>query len=183
MSGHFSEEEFDAVYRQWYPRLLARASMVCGAQRALASDAVQEAFIQCWRRMNAPEAAPVRNWGPWLARTVVREAIELCRRHSGTTGLDNAEWSARGPDLAELMDVKEGFLQVCAGIASLPDRQCDVMALYYLAGLSTAEIADMLQIEPSTVRKHRSEACKKLEPLAVKLKQQGLLDGDGGEQQ
>ncbi|MCX5008940.1 sigma-70 family RNA polymerase sigma factor [Streptomyces sp. NBC_00638] len=183
MPGHSSEEEFDAVYREWYPRLLARASMVCGAQRALASDAVQEAFTQCWRRMDNPDAVPVRNWGTWLATTVLHEAINLCRRHSGTVPLDGLEWPGRGPDLAELMDVKEGFLQVCAVIASLPVRQCEVMALSYLAGLSTAEIADMLRIESSTVRKHRSDARKKLEPLAFKLKQLGLLAGEGGEKQ
>jgi RNA polymerase sigma factor (sigma-70 family) len=183
MPGHFSEEEFDAVYREWYPRLLARASMVCGAQRALASDAVQEAFIQCWRRMNNPDAAPVRNWGSWLATTVLHEAVNLCQRHSGTAPLDGIERPGRGSDLAELMDVKEGFLRVCAAIADLPDSQREVMALYYLAGLSTANIADMLRIKPSTVRKHRSEARRKLEPLAVELKQLGLLDGEGGEYQ
>ncbi|MET7295881.1 sigma-70 family RNA polymerase sigma factor [Streptomyces griseoloalbus] len=182
MPGQFAEGEFDAVYREWYPRLLARASMVCGAQRALASDAVQEAFIQCWRRMNDPASAPVLNWGSWLATTVLHEAINLRGRHSGTTSLDGVDRPARGPDLAELMDVKEGFLRVCAAVAELPVSQREVMALSYLAGLSTADIADMLRIEPSTVRKHRSNARRRLEPLAVELRQLGLLDGEGGKQ-
>ncbi|MFJ4525687.1 RNA polymerase sigma factor [Streptomyces sp. NPDC088810] len=183
MPGHTSEEEFNAVYREWYPRLLARASMVCGAQRALASDAVQEAFTRCWLRMNDPDSTPVRNWGAWLAKTVLRQAIDLRDRHSSTAPLDDFEQLERGPELAELMDVKESFVQVCTAIASLPARQCEVVALYYLAGLSYAEIADMLRIEESTVRKHRSDASKKLEPLAVRLKQQGLLDREGGDQQ
>lgn len=183
MPGHFSEEEFDAVYREWYPRLLARASMVCGAQRALASDAVQEAFIQCWCRMNDPVGVPVRNWGSWLTTTVLRKAIELRDRHSGTALLDDIERPGRGLDLAELMDMKEGFLRVCAAITDLSDSQRAVMVLYYLAGLSTADIADKLRIKSSTVRKHRSDARQKLGPLAVELKQLGLLGGEGGEQQ
>lgn len=185
MPGHFSEEEFDAVYREWYPRLLARASMVCGARRALASDAVQEAFIQCWCRMNDPDGAPVRSWGAWLTTTVLRKAIELRERHSGTALLDGIERPGRGPDPAELMDVKEGFLRVCAAITDLPGSQREVMVLHCLADLPTVEIARRLGIEPSTVRKHRSEARRKLGPLAVELKQLGLLGGggEGGEHQ
>ncbi|MGW1055272.1 RNA polymerase sigma factor [Streptomyces sp. NPDC002521] len=183
MPGQFFEEEFDAVYREWHRPLLARASLVCGAQHALASDAVQETFVQCWRRINNPDADPVRNWGPWLTRTVIREAIKVCSRHSGTAPLDDAEPSTHVPDLAGLMDVKEGFLHVCTAIASLPARQREVMALYYLAGIPTVEVGDMLGIDPSTVRVQLSKARRKLEPLSVKLKQLGLLNGEGGEQQ
>ncbi|MFI1105095.1 RNA polymerase sigma factor [Streptomyces melanogenes] len=185
MPGHFSQEEFDAVYREWYPRLLARASMVCGAQRALASDAVQEAFIECWHRMNKPDADPVRSWGAWLTTTVLRKALDLCDRHSGTVLLDDIERPGRGPDPAELMDVKEGFLRVCAAIVDLPGSQREVMVLSYLADLPTADIARRLRIEASTVRKHRSEARRKLGSLAVELKQLGLLGGggEGGEHQ
>ncbi|MEV8593532.1 sigma-70 family RNA polymerase sigma factor [Streptomyces sp. NPDC052012] len=130
-----------------------------------------------------PGRRPGAELGSWLATTVLHEAINLRRRHSDTAPLDDFERPGRDPDPAELMDVKEGFLQVCTEIAALPARQCEVMALSYLAGLATAEIADTLQIEPSTVRKHRSDARKKLEPLAVELKRSGLLSGEGGEHQ
>ncbi|MGG8407309.1 RNA polymerase sigma factor [Streptomyces sp. 12297] len=182
MPGDFCEEEFDAVYRRWYRPLLARAAMVCGALHALASDAVQETFIQCWRRMNDPAAEPVRNWGPWLTKTVIRESIKVCGRHPGAVPLEGAESAAQGPDMAALMDVKEGFHQVCRAIAQLPSRQCEVTALYYLADLPTADIAAMLGIEPSTVRVQLSTARRALAPLSARLKQLGLLDGvEGGE--
>ncbi|PKV83124.1 RNA polymerase sigma factor [Streptomyces sp. TLI_146] len=173
------------MYREWFPRLLARVSLVCGAQRALAYDAVQEAFIACWCRMNDPDGAPVRSWGAWLTTTAVRKAFDLCERHSGTALVDDIERPGRGPDPAELMDVKEGFLRVCAAIADLPGSQREVMVLSYLADLSTADIAERLGIEASTVRKHRSEARRKLGPLAVELKQLGLFGGggEGGELQ
>ncbi|MEU8348059.1 sigma-70 family RNA polymerase sigma factor [Streptomyces sp. NPDC048845] len=183
MPGEPYEEEFDAVYRRWYRPLLAKASMVCGALHTLAYDAVQEAFVQCWRRMNAPHAEPVRNWGPWLTRTVIREAVKVCNRHPATAPLDEAESSARGPDMAALMDVKEGFLQVCTAIARLPPRQRAVMVLHHLDGLSAADIADILGTEPSTVRVQLSTARRKLEPLSVKLRQLGLFDAaEGGDQ-
>lgn len=65
------EKEFDALFRQWYRPLLAQAMFVSGGRRTLADDAVQEAFLQCWRRWNSPHLEPVRTWPPWLRTTVV----------------------------------------------------------------------------------------------------------------
>lgn len=174
---------FDALYRDLRPRLLGKAALVCGGMPALAHDAVQEAFYQCWRRMNDPDAEPVRRWDAWLATTVVREAIGLSRRHSGSLPLDDVDRPARAPEPAALMDVKEGYLTVCRAIARLPLRQREAVALRHLAGLTTAEIARTMGIEKSTVRALLSQARRTLAPLWQELRRLGLLDGERGDEE
>ncbi|WP_051854481.1 RNA polymerase sigma factor [Streptomyces sp. NRRL B-1347] len=174
---------FDALYRQLRPRLLGKAALVCGGMRALAHDAVQEAFYECWRRMNDPHAKPVEAWGPWLTTTVVRKAVDLCRPHARSAPLDDVDQPARTPGMAALMDVKEGYLMVCRGIARLPERQREAVALRHIAGLPAREVAELMGVKESTVRVLLSQARRTLAPLSAELRRMGLLDGEEGEEQ
>ncbi|GGP00100.1 RNA polymerase sigma factor [Wenjunlia tyrosinilytica] len=62
--------------------------------------------------------------------------------------------------------VIESPLGLYTAIASLPDRQYDVIVLHYVLGYPCARIANIMGIKPDTVRSHRRLA---RERIAVKL--------------
>ena len=174
-----SEDAFDSLYRTWYRALLAKAYLVTGRPNA-AEDAVQEAFIQCWRRLTDPYGPPVLHWGGWLSVTVVREAL---RRHSSEVPFDIGRHDGPGnsPDLAVEIQLKDVYRKVCEEMARLRERPRQAVALRCIAGLSTAEVAEEMGITQSTVRVHLAEARRALEPLRMELRQLGILsDEEGG---
>ncbi|MDN3029743.1 sigma-70 family RNA polymerase sigma factor [Streptomyces sp. S.PB5] len=173
-----SDDAFESLYRTWYRTLVAKAFLVAGG-RDVAEDAVQEAFIQCWRRMADPRGAPVKHWGGWLAVTAVREALH--RRNTDVV-FDPArhDSAAHALDLAVEVQLKEVYRRACAEMAGLRERPRRAMALRCIAGLNTAEVAQEMGITQSTVRVHLAEARRALEPLRVELRQMGIVtEGEG----
>ncbi|MFG2504636.1 RNA polymerase sigma factor [Streptomyces rubiginosohelvolus] len=180
-----SEDAFESLYRTWYRALVAKAFLVTGGRLGVAEDAVQEAFVQCWRRMSDPHGPPVQHWGGWLSVTVVREAL---RRRSADVPLDLSrhDSAVNAPDLAVEVQLKDIYRVVCKEMARLKERPRQAMALRCIAGLSTLEVAEEMGITQSTVRVHLAEARRALEPLRLDLRQLGIVDdeeaGDRGEE-
>lgn len=174
-----NEDAFDALYRTWYRALVAKAFLATAGHLGAAEDAAQEAFVQCWRRMNDPYGPPVQHWGGWLSATVVREAL---RRRSPNVPLDlgHHDSAANTPDLAIEVQLKDVYRRVCVEMARLEERPRQAMALRCIAGLSTAEVAEEMGITQSTVRVHLAKARRALEPLRVDLRQLGIVDDEEG---
>lgn len=172
-----SEADFDALYRTLYRTLLAKAFLASGSCFQVAEDAVQEAFIQCWRRMNDPAKPAVEHWGGWLSVTVVREAL----RRRGTEilfDLGEHDSAPAAPDVAVEVHLKEVYRRACAEMARLNERPRRAMVLRFLAGLSPAEVAEEMGIAQATVRVHIAEARRALEPLRAELAQLGIVSDD-----
>lgn len=68
------------------------------------------------------------------------------------------------------LEVMDSALGLYTAIASLPDRQYDVVVLHYVLGYTCSRIANIMGIRPDTVRSHRRLA---RERIATKL---GLSD-------
>jgi RNA polymerase sigma-70 factor (ECF subfamily) len=140
---------------------------LCGrmlADPALAEDAAQEATLHAYldlARLRRPE-----RFGPWLAGI----GLNVCRHwlrdrwhdHLSLDGLDGGRFhpEADVPDpagAAELAFVRDAVL---AAVAALPQSQRAAVVLAYLAGLTQAEIAAELGIEPNAVkaRLHKARA-------------------------
>ncbi|MEV2236019.1 sigma-70 family RNA polymerase sigma factor [Streptomyces phaeochromogenes] len=177
--GGVREDAFDSLYRTWYRTLVAKAFLVTGGRLNAAEDAVQEAFIQCWRRMADPGKPPVQFWGRWLSTTVVREAL---RRRTPDLPFDLGRHDSAvvAPDMAVEVQLKDIYRRVCAEMARLQERPRQAMALRCIAGLSSAEVAEEMGITQSTVRVHLAEARRALEPLRDELRQLGIVDDEEG---
>ncbi|MER5881183.1 sigma-70 family RNA polymerase sigma factor [Streptomyces sp. NPDC001910] len=178
-----TDEAFDSLYRQWYRPLLAQAMFISGGRRAVADDAVQEAFLQCWQRWHATHLEPVRSWPPWLRTTVVHEVLRL-QKEVGSVGFDADAHDHPGPevDLASLMDARGAYRTVLERIVLLSDKQREIMGRCAIAGQSLGDAAKEMHIQVATARVHLHRARQALEGVRGQLRELGVIDASEGRQ-
>ena len=149
---------------RWQPRLLRHAWRLLGdAERA--KDMAQEAWLEILRglaRLDDVAAFPA-----WAYRITTRR----CQREFGRRGhepLDPEDEDAGGaatmPDHASGEFAAE-LSQVMSAIATLPGPQRAALALFYLDGLSVAEIAIATDVPPGTVKTRLMHARRKVREL------------------
>jgi RNA polymerase sigma-70 factor, ECF subfamily len=142
-----SEEDFDRLYRDTYPRLLRTVYAVLG-DRAAAEDCVQEAFVRAYKAW--PRFRPERPVQAWLHQIAIntaisyrrkqrlREAGELVRRLGRPeTGRDPAETGGR----SDLM----------AALAAQPPRAAAAFVMRHYHGYSNRELATLLGVSERSV--------------------------------
>jgi len=142
---------FDALFVDEYPKMVALAAAVSG-NRAHAEDIAQEAMSRLDRKW-----ASVQGYdkpGAWLRRVTVNLALSQRRRL-----LAEAKAKLRlGSSEVALPPVDPRDDAVWDAVAELPRNQRAAVALRYHEDRSIAEIADILDISPSTARVHLHRA-------------------------
>jgi RNA polymerase sigma factor (sigma-70 family) len=126
--------------------------------RARAEDGVQEAVLLAW--LNLDKLRQAERFGPWLAGIALRvchgwlryrapQAWSLEALLGGGALPEPADWAA-----TPLRSVEQAELgaAVRRAVAELPRGQRTAVMLFYLAGLSHAETAALLGIEPGAVK-------------------------------
>jgi RNA polymerase sigma-70 factor (ECF subfamily) len=120
-----------------------------------AEDAVQEAFLQVWRRA-ATFRADRAKASTWILTLVHRRAVDLVRREerrqtdtlteeatadvASTESTDEAAW---------LRFERE---RVQAALRELPDGQREALELAYYGGFSQSELAERLGVPLGTIK-------------------------------
>lgn len=137
--------------------------------RADAEDVLQDSFTDAFIQLRSFENRST--FGAWLKQIVVFKSISLLKKHR----LKLVEFENEGMDLPEEPAVDEGAMALTvAGIKSalhqLADGYRTVLTLYLLEGYDHDEIADILQVAPSTVRTQYKRGKQKLLQL---LKNEG----------
>jgi RNA polymerase sigma factor (sigma-70 family) len=144
---------FEALYEQFHGYVFRTAYALTG-DRGLAEEILQDTFVRAYKhRANLWVG---RSPLPWLNRV----ALNLCytrlgRRRLPTRAMDDVVTDtlrdqALGPD--ELAEHQELCQTVRTGIAALPPKHRNVVALYYLDGLSLQETAEVLGVRLGTVK-------------------------------
>lgn len=133
-------EDFSAVYRECYPRVLAYAASHAGAQRA--EDITSETFTIAWRKLDQMPS----NALPWLLG-IARNLVRAARRQT----LHDELVDVPASDDYALIELR----QALAGLAE-PDQE--VLTLIAWHGLTSAEAAKVLGCTKATffVRLHRA---------------------------
>jgi RNA polymerase sigma-70 factor (ECF subfamily) len=142
--AHQDRDAFQRLYAQTAPQLLACLIRIL-RQRALAEDALQDVFVQVWKRAGQYEAGRGSAWG-WLIAIARYRAIDLKRRE-GRQPAGSVDGLAEIPAEDEAFEASSlGFgeqatrlLVHCLG--ALQPRQRDCIVLAYHGGLSHAEVA------------------------------------------
>ena len=162
-------EPFDRFYAREFRSVVGLAYALSGSQSG-AEDLAQEAFIAAhkkWDQVGAydkPEA--------WVRRVVSNMSVSRFRRRANEikamTKLAGLRNETAG--IGELPAEADHFW---AQVRRLPKRQAQTVALHYLEDLPIAEIADILDCSPNTVKVHLHKGRK---TLATRLKVE--LGGD-----
>lgn len=147
------EDAAEQLARAWWPRAHATALGVL-ADQAAASDVAQEAVLAALGSLE--DFDPERPAGPWLTRIATNKALDHIRREAvrpEPTDLQGTGTAAGPSELVELVEL----------LAELPVETRAMVVLHHLGGFSSAEIAEVLDTRPGTVRSTISRALDQLD--------------------
>jgi RNA polymerase sigma-70 factor (ECF subfamily) len=150
---------WEALYRRVYPAMLAYAERRLGSKEE-AQDAVSEAMTRTVSGMDrlADTGATPESWLFGVLRHVV-----LDRQRSSYRRRDLPVYRDLTPD-GPLESVVAGDERdaVRAAFDKLPDRDRELLELRVVAGLSSEEVASILDMRPGAVRTAQARALDKL---------------------
>jgi RNA polymerase sigma-70 factor, ECF subfamily len=137
---------------------LARVAYALTGSRHDAQDLAQEALVRVFERWSvvrtyaSPEA--------WARRVLLNLVYSRTRRRrTEAIGLRRLRPTDAARDATELSDAAEVFW---AAVRTLPPRQAQTVALRYGADLPAVEVAQILGLDPGTVRAHLHAARARL---------------------
>jgi RNA polymerase sigma-70 factor (ECF subfamily) len=151
---------FDELVRRYLRRAFAVAYHVM-QHREDAEDLVQDAFITVLEQIDRYD--PERPFAPWFFRIVVNRGLNArkSRRVRQTEAVPEGTASAgASPEL--LAERAELYALLRLAVDELPERHRLIVRLVELEGFSTTEVAQMLDLSPSTVRWYLHEARHRL---------------------
>jgi RNA polymerase sigma factor (sigma-70 family) len=146
--------DIDALYRRHAHTVTRWARRLCGPELD-AEDVAHEVFLLARRRLQRFE--PGAKITTWLFRATEKIARSARRRQRlrrlllrGQTGLTPAAGAVPTP--LERMERDETCRRIYAILDRMPDRQRRVLILFEMEGMSTQQIADLLEARVGTVR-------------------------------
>jgi RNA polymerase sigma-70 factor, ECF subfamily len=134
-----------------------------------AEDVVQDSFLRALERLDTLDLG--RPFRPWFYRIVLNQALNFRRARSvrATQPLpEQLAGDAPGPERAAEDAALGAALRTA--VAALPERQRTIVQLAELEGLSSGEVAAILEISAGTVRWHLHEARRTLRAVLEPLK-------------
>ncbi|MBU1866279.1 MAG: sigma-70 family RNA polymerase sigma factor [Actinobacteria bacterium] len=136
--------DFEAVYRQEQLRLVRLAHLITGSN-GVAEELVHDAFIAAYRHWDE-----IADPAGYLYRSVVNRSRSLLRRR--------AVESRHRPDPLSVVLPPE-IEEVWGALCRIPARRRTALVLRYYEDLSIAQIAELMNARPSTVRSliHRGQ--------------------------
>ena len=148
MASGGGSEDFDAFFRREYRSLVGLAIVLTG-DNAIAEDLAQDAMVAAHRKWST--LADYDDPGGWVRRAVANRSASAWRRRARELRAV-ARLSHRAVEVVPPVDTPDD--EFWAAVRALPPRQAQCVALRYLEDRSAAEIAEILAIEPATVRVH-----------------------------
>jgi RNA polymerase sigma-70 factor (ECF subfamily) len=141
------------LFRSLQSELVGTVFYLLG-NREDALDAVQEAFLKCWRHRE--RLADVRNLRAWVFQVVINTAKDVrgsaWRRKANPLGDSWETLSASDPDPSEAAERAEQVQRVREAILNLRDEDKEVFLLRQNGGLTYEQIAETLGLPVGTVK-------------------------------
>ena len=149
-------EPFDEFFSRERDAVLGLAFALTG-DRAVAEDIVQDAFLEAYRKWDRIGSYDQPN--AWVRRVVANMSVSTFRRRRGEIRM-LTHLEARQPRVVP--ELSSSTLAFWLAVRSLPKRQAQVAALFYLEDRPIAEVADILRMAEGTVKKHLHDGRKAL---------------------
>lgn len=163
-----NREEFNLIFRELYPRLLAYGELFLDHDSA--EDVVQDLMVNLW--VNSDKIEIHTSLESYLFRSVYRSCLnriksnrirERYRTSYTATTLEEAEYY--DPDenetIKKIFSLELGH-EINEAIASLPEKCREVFIKSYISNQKTKEIAAELKISERTAEAHIYNALKHL---------------------
>ena len=165
--GHSPVVDFERLYRETYPRVLAYACSV--ASRDNADDAVAETYAIAWRRQREIPRAAELGWLIGVTRRVLanRGAVAVARARS--TRCSTSSRACRRPI------PRSGSWTASCARALLALSRLDREAVLFTAwfDLSSADAAQALGITPAAFRMRAARARRRLRAAHTEITTKG----------
>ncbi|MEU0414512.1 sigma-70 family RNA polymerase sigma factor [Streptomyces griseorubiginosus] len=155
--------------------LMRYACVLTTGEAAQAADLVQRTFMAAALDWDTVDDRDAHGQRAWLRRTCRNKWIDDLRRSDRLENLlpHLARRHERpAPDPADTVIARVALEQCWKTIAAMPPVRQQIAVLHWHQGYSSAEIAAILKIQPSGVRKHIARARR-----AVQLSVAPYLDG------
>jgi len=154
---------FETMFRTYYDALVAFAVWYVGSAEA-AEEIVDDVFLSLWTQRER-----------WVVHESVRAYLFGATRNRARNAARDRRARARvlrdmlpqlvgrrTPDADSPVRTRDLGMAIDRAIEDLPSRSRTVLTLHRRAGLSFAEIAELLEISPRTVETHLSRALRSL---------------------
>lgn len=140
-----------------------------------AKDIVQEVFIRVWNGRDQMDQ--IQNMEAWCMRITKNLSLDKLRavQRKGTQSLENSfnvQHTDRTPDVKTEMG--ESMQHVSQFIASLPEKQRQVIHLRDVEGYTYNEICDILEIDMNQVKVNLFRARNAVREKLMKMNAYGL---------
>lgn len=132
----------------------------------LAEDAAQDAFLEVHRtlaNLRQPAAFPA-----WFRKIVFKHCDRrLRRKRLATIPAEDGDIASGHADPGQILEHREMQRHVQKEIEHLPESERQVITLFYLAGHTQPQIADLLELPLTTIKKRLYSARQRLKKSMV----------------
>ena len=140
--------------------VLYGTALLMTGNRAVAEEAVQEAFLSAWSGIGGFKLG--RPLKPWLTRILVNGVLTQKRKRSIPT-VPIADSGGNGvPSVSDHTEVIESRAVVRQALATLDPQQQQVVVLRYFAELTVPEISEAMGVKEGTVKSRLHRALSRL---------------------
>lgn len=150
MSKHHTDDEIESVVKNYSNTLykLCFSVLFCSTD---AEDAVAETIVKYITK--SPPFKDEQHRKAWLLRVAANTCNDICRKRKRVSFVP----------LDDVSDtVQDDGTEIFEALSALPPKYRAVVHLFYVSGYKTAEIAEILKISQSAVRKRLQYGREKL---------------------
>jgi RNA polymerase sigma-70 factor (ECF subfamily) len=140
---------WEVVYAQQLPRVLNFFRYHVGDD-ALAEDLTATTFEKAWRNRERYRR-DLAGFSTWLFSIARNVAADHFRRHRDHVPLDEAHEHPADSSVEEAAQRQQDLATLNRLLADLPQRERELVALKYGAGLTNRAIADLVKLSESNV--------------------------------
>ncbi|CEN34490.1 RNA polymerase sigma factor [Capnocytophaga cynodegmi] len=156
------------LYRQ-YAKAMYNTAFRMFQQQDKAEDAVQEAFIKVFQKLD--EFRGENNFGSWLKRIVINEALMMIRQEKQIRYLEETFIDPIDDNEQEKWSFQEEEVKILLyALSLLPEKLRVILNLSLIEGFDNEEICEILHISDGNCRTTLSRAKKSLRETIEKLK-------------
>lgn len=140
-----------------------------------AKDVVQEVFARVWAKGKAMQE--IRNWEAWCMRVVHNLSIDRIRLNNRQHALPLSEGlhiHHDTPSPHDRTELVESMKQIAEIMATLPQKQQQVIHLRDVEGYSYKEICEVLELDMSQVKVYLFRARNVLREKLTRMNAYGL---------